>query len=135
MVMRFYERLNLWRAVRLIVLVAIILVFTAAGLEWIVEPETFTSYGLACWWAVVTVTTVGYGDIVPHSTGGRLVAAVLMLVGLSLIPTLTSVIVSTLISKRSRAAEERTDKERMAIEASLARIERRIEQLEKSQGS
>ena len=39
----------------------------AAILERIVEPETFTSMGVALWWAVSTVGTVGYGDIVPHT--------------------------------------------------------------------
>ena len=54
------------------------------------------------WWAITTVTTVGYGDVVPQDPWGRVVGALLMLTGLSLIPTLTSVTVSALIgSERS----------------------------------
>jgi voltage-gated potassium channel len=62
-----------------VISVAFVLVMVAGALERIVEPDTFTSLGLAYWWAVVTVTTVGYGDVVPESTAGRLVGTGLML--------------------------------------------------------
>ena len=106
---RWYERLSLRTAVTSILAVAVSLVLIAGLLARIVEPETFDNLGLAYWWAVTTATTVGYGDVVPESPGGRIVAAGLMLTGLALIPTLTSVIVSTLISKRQRADQARIE--------------------------
>jgi voltage-gated potassium channel len=72
------------------------------------------------------VTTVGYGDVVPHDTPGRIVGAVLMLTGLSLIPTLTSVVVSVLVSKRSSVDK---DEERRYREEQTARLERMEERL------
>lgn len=125
----WYERLTLFRAVRTIVGVAILLVLLAGGLERIVEPETFTSLGLAYWWAVMTVTTVGYGDIVPESSEGRVVASLLMLVGLGLIPTLTSVVVSTLIGKRTRAQQEQLDRQGKEHAEALARIEAHLDRM------
>lgn len=126
---RWYERLTLFRAVRTITLVAIILVLLAGLAEWIVEPETFTSLGLAYWWAVMTVTTVGYGDIVPESPAGRVVASLLMLVGFSLIPTLSSLIVSMLIGKRTRAQQEQLDRQGKEQAEALERIEARLDRL------
>jgi len=49
------------------------------------------------WWAVQTVTTVGYGDLVPESTAGRLVAALVMLGGISFLAVITAAIASQFI--------------------------------------
>lgn len=97
--------LTLRKAVWLIVAVAAVLAVTAAILVHAIDPA-IGSYGDAFWWSVSTVTTVGYGDVVPTSAGGRLVGVALMLTGISLIPLITSVVVSILVSQRSREARE-----------------------------
>ena len=94
--------LNLRGAVFLIVLVATAMSVIAAVIERLIDPA-FDDMGIALWWAVTTVTTVGYGDIVPESHAGRAAASVLMLTGLALIPTLTSIVVATLVAQRVRA--------------------------------
>jgi voltage-gated potassium channel len=68
-------------------------------LERIVDPKTFHSVWLGMWWAVETVTTVGYGDIVPNQTLGKVIAAFLMLGGLSLIAVVTAAITSGFVSR------------------------------------
>ena len=78
------------------------------------------------------MTTVGYVDVVPESVGGRVVAAMLMLTGLALIPTLTSVIVSTLIAKHRAAEQERVIELEESAAAALARIEERLERIEQA---
>jgi voltage-gated potassium channel len=130
----WYERLTLPRAVATVISVAFTLVLIAGALQRIVEPDVFTSLGLAYWWAVVTVTTVGYGDVVPESPAGRIVATMLMLTGLGLIPTLTSVTVSMLIGKRTRAQQEQLDRQGKNHAAALERIETRLDQLAAGQG-
>jgi voltage-gated potassium channel len=127
---RWYERLTLFRAVATIIGVALVLVIVAGALARIVEPDTFTSTGLAYWWAVETVTTVGYGDVVPETPAGRVVGTMLMLIGLSLIPTLTSVIVSVLLAKRRQAEQERIVRFETEQAAALARIEERLVRME-----
>jgi voltage-gated potassium channel Kch len=113
------ERLTLARAIRTIVLVAMLMVVAGALLARIVEPGTFTDIGLSLWWSVTTLTTVGYGDIVPVTTGGRLVGAALMLTGVSLIPLVTSVAVSILSVKRTQDLHEQQNVRLQQIEQQL----------------
>lgn len=127
---KWAERLTLFRAIRVIVATAVFLVLIAGALERLIEPKVFTSIGLAYWWAIVTVTTVGYGDVVPQSAGGRVVASLLMLTGLAMIPTLTSVVVSVLISKGARAQSDQAESERQEDVARLVRIEERLARIE-----
>ncbi len=122
----WYERLTLPRAVASVISLAFILVLVAGALERLVEPEMFPSLGAAYWWAVVTVTTVGYGDLAPETTQGRLVASALMLTGLGLIPTLTSVTVAVLLGKRTRAQQEQLDRQGKEHAAALGRIEAQL---------
>jgi len=64
------------------------------------------SYHDALWWAVVTVTTVGYGDRFPVSEGGRAVAVVLMLVGIGLIGVLTATVASFFVQEHTDANKD-----------------------------
>ena len=113
------ERLTLLRAIATIVAIATVLVLAAGVLVRILEPETYTSIGLAFWWAVTTVTTVGYGDVVPEEGAARAVGAVLMLAGVSLIPLVTSVAVSILTAKRAELMHQEQDARLASIEARL----------------
>ena len=131
---QWYERLTLFRAVRTIVAVAVLLVLIGGALARVVEPDTFTSLGLAYWWAITTVTTVGYGDVVPEDAWGRVVGALLMLTGLSLIPILTSMTVSVLITKRTRAQTEQLEQELAESTATLRRIEQLLTRIEGGSG-
>ena len=71
----------------------------------------------------MTVTTVGYGDVVPTSSAGRLVAAVLMLAGVSAIPITTSLVVSVFVSRLQREQHAQDAEERKELVARLERIE------------
>ena len=61
------------------------------------DKRFFTSIPTAMWWCIVTLTTTGYGDMFPVTVGGRLVAAVTMLLGLVLFGILLNVIGNTLM--------------------------------------
>src|SRR5262245_48510130 len=63
----------------------------------IIDKEDFPSYGVAVWWAIVTVGTVGYGDVVPHTGWGRVVGSVVIVVGVTFIAFLTAVVTSLFV--------------------------------------
>jgi voltage-gated potassium channel len=119
--------LTLRKAVGLIVAVATTLAIAAAFLERVLEPKVFNTFPNALWFSITTVTTVGYGDIVPESGAGRLVASALMLTGLGLIPLITSVVVSILVAQRNREARAEELKNLQLILARLDSLERKLE--------
>jgi voltage-gated potassium channel len=57
---------------------------------------TITSYGDAVWWAMETISTVGYGDMIPVTVGGRIYASLLMLGGMLIVGATTGTVVSYL---------------------------------------
>jgi voltage-gated potassium channel len=121
--------LTLRKAVGLIVAVAAILAVLGAFLVHAIDPSIGT-LGNALWWSVSTVSTVGYGDVVPTSAGGRFVGVALMLTGLSLIPLITSVVVSILVSQRTHEAREAELEHLDRIYERLGALERRFEAAE-----
>lgn len=77
--------------------------------EHLVDRETFPNVWLGMWWALQTVTTVGYGDVVPVQTDGKVIASLLLLGGLPLLAVITGVITSAFVTQaqdRRRAAGE-----------------------------
>ena len=110
----------------MVAVLAFTLALVAALVEWAVDPGIDT-LGDALWWAISTVTTVGYGDVVPESSAGKIVAGVLMLAGVSAIPITTSLVVAVFVA-RSRAQERESDiDDREQLMARLGRIERMLE--------
>ncbi len=80
------ERVFNSRRLRTILGVLMACIVSFGYIFYLVEPQIKT-FGDGIWWALVTITTVGYGDITPLTTIGRLVAGTLMFVGLGLIAT------------------------------------------------
>lgn len=70
------------------------------------QPEAFASVFHAWWWAVATLMTIGYGDVYPITTGGRVFTAIIALLGLGTVATLTGIVASAL-SKVKREADTR----------------------------
>ena len=91
--------------------IALVMVFFSTNLILEVERLDPTSNiktgGDALWWALSTVTTVGYGDTYPVTTEGRIIAAVLMLIGIALFGSMSAIITSKLIlPKETKDHEE-----------------------------
>jgi voltage-gated potassium channel len=104
--------------------------------EHLVDPETFPNVWLGMWWALETVTTVGYGDVVPAQTAGKVIASFLLLGGLSLLAVVTGVVTSAFVTEAEterQAAGEDPVIERLdelsgkldSLQAEVARSRRR----------
>jgi len=84
---------------------------------------TILNMGDGIWWGIVTVATVGYGDVVPVTAAGQFVGAMVMLVGISLLSVITANVASRFV-KYSRPTTSAADAQSLAdIKASLARLE------------
>src|SRR4051794_11661641 len=111
----------------LIVVFWVVAVVLFGFIEHRADPKTFPTIWLALWWAVQTVTTVGYGDVVPEQPLGQALASILMLGGLSLLTIVTATITSEFVSRRQQQAEaDRAD----PILERLDEVARRLEALE-----
>ena len=80
----------------------------AALLMKLIEPKEFSSVGSGFWWAVQTVTRVGYGDIVPMTAAGRIAASLVMLFGTAFLVVVTAVITSTFVARSRDSAGAET---------------------------
>jgi voltage-gated potassium channel len=86
------------------------------------------------WWAIVTIATVGYGDVVPHTAWGRVVGSVVIVVGVTFVSFLIAIVTSYFVAadEEEKASAERRQRQQELTEAreSLRRIEDRLASIE-----
>lgn len=103
------------------ILVILVLMFIAAMLmydvEHIAQPEVFDNALSAMWWAMATITTVGYGDIYPITTVGRILSAFITFMGIGLTAIPTGILSAGFITQ-SREIKEMKDRENASMDNS-----------------
>ncbi|MDD9139174.1 potassium channel family protein [Fructobacillus sp. CRL 2054] len=102
---------------------AVVLILISAGVYSLAEN---ISYANSLWWAIVTATTVGYGDISPTTELGRGIAVVLMFVGIGLIGTITSTVTSFFTQQQSEESDTELKERLNKMDEKLDRIERML---------
>ena len=126
-------------AASVIVLATAIVVVGAGVLIRFVDHQEYSNVWVGMWWAVQTVTTVGYGDVTPQRISGRIVGAAVMLEGVAFIAILTAVITSTFVTRAAHdidvthAQEELSDRE--MFERRFDELERKLDLLAARHGS
>jgi voltage-gated potassium channel len=117
-------------AANVIVVATATVVVTGGVLMRVLDHSEYPNIGRGLWWAMQTVTTVGYGDVTPNHISGRIIAAALMLWGIAFLSILIAAITSTFVARAAaeRAEAETEDDERLG--AQLDDLSSRLERVE-----
>ena len=107
---------------------------TAGFIVTLVDRKDFPTFGTGVWWAIVTLATVGYGDVVPHTAWGRVIGSAVIVLGVTFLSFLTATVTSYFVSSEQEATREQEQTLRNSREerllASLAKLEERLEAIE-----
>jgi voltage-gated potassium channel len=136
------EPVSVRSAASVIVTATLVIVVVSGVVIRALDHDEYASVWEGMWWAVQTVTTVGYGDVTPKSAAGRFVAAGVMLAGVALVAVVTAAVTSNFVTRAQAqlgaedAAEEdlavqRVDAQLQDITARLDRIEQMLRTLSK----
>ena len=122
-------------AAGVIVTATTVVVVAGGALMRLLDHGEYSDVWVGMWWALQTVTTVGYGDVTPKNPSGRIVAILVMLWGIAFLAVTTAAITSTFVARaskeRERAQAGAEDDAEVRIEAHLEGIDQRLDRLEK----
>ena len=108
------------------------LTLIAATAAFLLDRDDFPNLGISIWWALQTVTTVGYGDFVPHNTEGRIIGSLVMLGGISFAAVVTASIAAALIEAARRRGIGPSGEDEDQLGPKLDEIVARLERLEEA---
>ena len=116
----------------------LVLALVAGLVMTLVDEKDFPNFGLAVWWAIVTLATVGYGDVVPTTVAGRIVGSAVIILGVTFLAFLTATVTSYFVSSDQEAAKSeswRSAKRRTEeLKELLQRLEERLSAIESKLG-
>jgi voltage-gated potassium channel len=113
-----------------LVFVTLAITLLAATVVRVLARGEFETFGESAWWAAQTVTTVGYGDVIPQTTFSKFVAVFVMFFGVAAVSITTAIVTSALMASAQRRLVSDTAQDDPHREA-LERIERRLAELER----
>jgi len=120
------EPVSVRNAANVIVVATAVVVVGGGVAMWVLDHEEYPNVWRGMWWALQTVTTVGYGDVTPTRTSGRIVAAFVMLEGIAFLAILIAAITSTFVARAEREIEKAEAK---ADQSGEERIDARFDDL------
>lgn len=121
------KEMTIRRAAQIIATATVTVSVVAGILMHLTDPKQFPNVGIGLWWAIQTVTTVGYGDVVPKSVAGRLIASLVMLLGIGFLTVITATITATFIESKRRQLQGASDD---VVSAKLDQLGARLDAIE-----
>jgi voltage-gated potassium channel len=118
------------RIVPYLVAFMLTIMLLAAATVHFLSPKAFSTWGDEIWWAAQTVTTVGYGDVVPTTSGGRFIGGIVMFVSVATVSLVTAVVTAGFVAYQQRRLSGELERHQ-ELRDSLARIEKRLQALER----
>ena len=118
-----------------VIVTATAIVVVGGGVAmWLFDHDEYPNVWVGMWWALQTVTTVGYGDVTPKHPSGRIIGAFVMLEGIAFLTIIIAAITSTFVARAQaeREAGEAKDEDRAdeRIEAALDDLRARLDRVE-----
>ena len=96
----------------------------------VIDHREYSSIWEGMWWSLQTVTTVGYGDVTPKDTAGKIVGAVVMLEGIAFLAIITAAITSTFVTRAQREQKSGAPPAEAGGDPQLDQISARLERVE-----
>jgi voltage-gated potassium channel len=128
------EPVSIRGAASTIVTVTAVIVVASGVLMRLLDHSEYPNVFRGMWWALQTVTTVGYGDVTPHHLSGRIVAGVVMFEGIALLAIVTAAVTSSFVERARRANDARQEayeqREQQHIDARFDEVAARLERVE-----
>jgi voltage-gated potassium channel len=121
-------------AAGVIVTATVVVVLLSAVLMRVLDHSEYSNVWVAMWWALQTVTTVGYGDVTPKHVTGRIVGVAVMLEGIAFLTITTAVITSTFVARAESERADAADAGRSEVLERLDELKERFDRLEASLG-
>ena len=132
---RFLRKPPTVRGAASVIVTTTALIVVASGLLMrLLDHKEYPNIFIGMWWAIQTVTTVGYGDVTPKSVAGRIVASFVMLEAIAFVAIVTAAITSTFVARATRLQDTTAADKRKQEEAWLTgrfdQLDKRLDRLE-----
>jgi voltage-gated potassium channel len=115
------RRLFSLEGLRYLSLIAILTIVGGGAAFAAVENGRYTTWD-GVWWAITTITTVGYGDVYPHTTAGRVISIIVAVVGIGFVAILTGAVAQRFLAPELEAAEEQVAEEAENVDTILVQL-------------
>ena len=132
---RFLRKPVSVRSAASVIVTSTAVIVVASGLLMrLLDHKEYPNVFIGMWWAIQTVTTVGYGDVTPKAVGGRIVASFVMLEAIALVAIVTAAITSTFVARAAHLQEagaaQAEQKREVEIESRFDDLAERLDRLE-----